>query len=101
VRGRLEKLTSRIEDLVFRDARARLARILLQLAAEFGERQGEWLVVEIGLTQSDLARLIGTTRQTTNAVIQELTQEKLVARERGRLVLLRPAELQRISEQGA
>jgi CRP-like cAMP-binding protein len=63
---RLLKLQSRAEDLVFHDTRTRLARLLLRLAHEFGHSADGGLVIGLPLTQDELGKLIGATRQTVS-----------------------------------
>lgn len=47
---RLVRCQSRVEDLAFRSVPARLARMLLQLAQDFGERTPEGLSVGLPVT---------------------------------------------------
>lgn len=86
--SRLKRIESRVEHLVFHDVRSRLVTILLELAGDFGRSDGRRVVLELPLTQSELATLIGATRQTVNATLAELRQEGLVQREGGRLVVV-------------
>lgn len=84
---RLVRCQSRAEDLVFYDARTRLARLLLRLGDEFGRRTDHELVVGLPLTEHEIATLIGTTRQTVSATLGEMVRAGLVAR-RGRELVL-------------
>jgi CRP/FNR family cyclic AMP-dependent transcriptional regulator len=97
VHGRLRRVESRVEDLVFRDARTRIARILLELGEDFGTESSDWVSLEISVNQSDLATLVGATRQTVNEALGELRDDDLVALERGRITLLRPDRLREIA----
>lgn len=91
---RFKQIESRIENLVFRDVRARLASLLLELAGDFGERAADGSVrIELPLTQAELGKLIGATRQTVNQAIGELEAAGLVGRRRGALTLLKPDAL--------
>jgi CRP-like cAMP-binding protein len=94
---RLKRIESRVEDLVFRDVRSRVAHILLELAEDFGESGGGDVVIESLPTQSELATLVGSTRQTVNATLRELETEGLIGRQQRRVVLQRPEELRRVS----
>jgi CRP/FNR family cyclic AMP-dependent transcriptional regulator len=92
---RLKRIESRLEHFAFRDVRARLGSILLELAHDFGVRDGARTRIELPLTQSELATLIGATRQTVNATLAELREAGLVVREAGRLVVVDPDALAR------
>jgi DNA-binding GntR family transcriptional regulator len=55
------------------------------------------VVIESLPTQSELATLVGSTRQTVNATLRELETEGLIGRQQRRVVLQRPEELRRVS----
>ena len=94
VADRFKQLESRIENLVFRDVRSRLASLLLELADDFGAAEPDGAVrIDLPLTQAELGRLIGATRQTVNQGIGELEAAGLIGRRRGRVTLLKPDEL--------
>jgi CRP/FNR family transcriptional regulator len=94
IADRFKHIESRIENLVFRDARARLASLLLELADDFGQAEPDGAIrIDLPLTQAELGKLIGATRQTVNQGIGELEAAGLVARRRGGLTLLKPDEL--------
>jgi CRP-like cAMP-binding protein len=97
---RLKRMESRIEHLVFDDVRSRLVSVLLELAHDFGEERGSDVVIRLPLTQSELATLIGATRQTVNATLAELRGEGLVERDGGLVVLRSPDALRRALRPG-
>jgi CRP/FNR family cyclic AMP-dependent transcriptional regulator len=92
---RLKRIEARVENLVFRDVRSRVAHMLLELADDFGEPDGEGILLQLTLTQAELASLVGSTRQTVNASLRELEAEGLIGRKGARLVVLRPDALRR------
>ena len=49
--------------------------------------------VDVPLRQEELASLVGTTRSTTNRVLQQLVDDNVVALARGRIVILDAAAL--------
>ena len=67
---RFRDLESRVEDLVFRSARRRLARILLRLADNFSS-SGRTDSVDLSLTHEELATLAGTSRPTVSIALGE------------------------------
>ncbi len=91
---RLKKVESRVEDLVFRTVRTRIARMLGELADDFGCNENGHRVIDIPITQSELATLVGATRQTVNQTLRELSSEGLIGRDQRRIVLLAPERLQ-------
>jgi CRP-like cAMP-binding protein len=98
---RMKRIESRVENLVFRDVRARLAGILLELKEDFGHPRGDSWLLDLALTQAELATLVGATRQTVNASLRELESRGLIRREGRRLIVCRPAELASVAGPGA
>ncbi len=94
---RMKRIESRVEKLVFRDVRSRLAGILLELSEDFGVHRGDRIALDIEVTQSELATLVGSTRQTINASLGELEDAGLIERDGRRLVLVKPIELARVA----
>lgn len=96
VGDRLRQIESRVEDLVFRDVRSRLAHVLLDLGGHFGTKNGEEVVIEAAFTQSELATLVGSTRQTVNVCLGEFAQQGLVKHEPKRVRILDPKRLEEL-----
>lgn len=94
---RLKRIETRIEDLVFRNVRTRVARMLGELSEDFGQVENGHRVIDIPITQSELATLVGATRQTVNQTLRELSDEGLIGRDNRRIVVLRPELLSRVA----
>ncbi len=90
---RLKSIESRVEGLMFHDARLRLALILKELADHFGLRRGEEIEIDGDFTQGELATLVGCSRQTLNQCLGELDDEGLVKMQRKRIRLPSPEAL--------
>jgi CRP-like cAMP-binding protein len=87
--SRLKRIESRVEHLVFRSVPSRVAGILLELAEDFGRQEADGLVIDLAISQEELATLVGASRQAVNGSLRELEREGAVRREGRRLVLLR------------
>ena len=98
--ARFKRIESRVENLVFRDVRSRLAHILLELAEDLGEPDGGATVLRVELTQAELATLVGSTRQTVNANLRDLETEGITGRRGRRIAILQPQALEAISKDG-
>jgi CRP/FNR family cyclic AMP-dependent transcriptional regulator len=68
---RLRRTNDSMTDLLFIDVPGRLAKVLLDLASRFGTRRPGAVVVEHGLTQADLAHLVGASRETVNKALSD------------------------------
>ncbi len=93
---RLFKSQKRESALAFLDAPARVARILLDMDEldQAGEDKGY-----IVLSQEELARRTGLTRQTVANSLSQWRQRDWILTGRGRIMLLKRDELRRICEQ--
>ncbi len=89
-RGLLER---RLSVLLFKNASARLASLLLELAGSFGVRDSRGVIVNLKLTHRELAALIGATRETVSFAILDLRKRGLIVTEGKRVVLLDRAGL--------
>ena len=98
IEDRFKQIESRVEDLVFRSARSRLARIILQLAQDFGQPRDGQLLIGIRLTHAELATLAGTSRPTVSIALGELEDEGLIVRRKGRIALVSEPLLQQEAE---
>jgi CRP/FNR family cyclic AMP-dependent transcriptional regulator len=83
----LRRLTGHVEELHFLDLPGRLASRLVRLAREqqpgaVGEVRLDW-----PYTQSDLAAMIGGTRQTVNRLLSDLVAQGLIRVDRESLVI--------------
>ncbi len=76
--SRLKKIESRIEDLVFRDVPTRLAHLLLSLSRDFGEQKEDGVRLNVKMTHQELANLIGSTRETVSATLNDFKRQGLI-----------------------
>jgi CRP/FNR family cyclic AMP-dependent transcriptional regulator len=88
----IRRLTEQAGDFVFLDLGGRVAKLLLHLAEAHGAGS---TVLDLGLTQSDLAAMVGATRPAVNRVLQQLAARGVIKVDGQRIVLLNVAELRR------
>lgn len=77
--------------------RRRIAGTLLTLARDTGTPLRDGAVLRIGLTQTDLATMLGLSRQTLNKALRELAGEGVVEAVYRRVTLLDVGALERIA----
>ena len=69
--GRLvRRQTEQTADLVFLDLNGRVAKLVVRLAEQWGKPAGESVVIDLELTQTDLARMVGGSRQSVNQILR-------------------------------
>jgi CRP-like cAMP-binding protein len=94
----LRRLTKHVAELHFLDLTGRLAARLVRLAEDHGERLPDGSVrLDAPLTQSDLAAMIGATRQSVNKLLGEFEEEGLLRLERDSIVVADVAALARVA----
>ncbi len=71
---RLRKANSKMESLAYMDVAGRLARYLLDLAGDHGQKLGNGWVVVRRPTHADIAHSIGTSRETVSRLINEFEE---------------------------
>jgi CRP/FNR family cyclic AMP-dependent transcriptional regulator len=92
--GLVRRLTEQTGDLVFLDLGGRLAKLLLRLA-ETHVATGTPVVLDLGLSQSDLAAMVGATRPAVNRALQLFATRGLVTLDGQRIELRDVAGLRR------
>jgi CRP-like cAMP-binding protein len=94
----LRRLTGHVEELHFLDLPGRLARQIVRLARDVQPDAMGRVVLDWPYTQSDLAAMIGGTRQTVNRLLADFTAQGLIRFERDSLVIPDVAALARAAE---
>jgi CRP-like cAMP-binding protein len=83
----LRRLTGHVEELHFLDLPGRLASRIVRLARESQPDATTNIRLDWPFTQSDLAAMIGGTRQTVNRLLADMTAQDLVRLERDALII--------------
>jgi CRP-like cAMP-binding protein len=98
---RVARMQQKLEEFNRSGVEARVAAALLELAGEFGTPVESGERIDLPLSQEDLARLAGTTRETCSSTVAAFTRRGLVRgrRLRGLVVLDRPG-LERLRQAG-
>jgi len=92
--GLLRRLTEQASDLVFLDLPGRMAKLLAGLAAERGTATAEGIELDAILTQTDLAGMVGASRQSVNQILQGFARRGYL-QVRGRRIVIHRLDLVR------
>lgn len=76
--NRLQYTESRLESLIFKDARERIIEFLKDAAERRGKQVGYETLIKHSLTQQDIANITGTSRQTVTSVMNDLRKSNLI-----------------------
>jgi len=91
VSQRRRDVENKIEQLIFKDVNAKLAELLLRLAAEYGVDDSRGTLVSLKITHQEMANLIGSTRETVSLTLSQFKRRGLIQTE-GRKVILADRE---------
>ena len=89
---RLRDAEKRLEDMAFKGIPARLASLLLRVAAEQGSDE------VVGLTHQDLAETVGTYRETATQVLNDMKADGLIEIGRKRIKILDRPRLEALAQ---
>jgi len=92
---RLRKANELIHSLAFFDVYGKVARVLLTLAAERGRATAQTTVIDMHLTQQELAELAGMTRETMARILRAFQQAGWIRVEAGIISILELEMLRR------
>ena len=84
----LRRLTEQTTDLVFLDLAARIAKRLVREAGRRLADSDAGITINLGLTQTELAQMVGATRPAVNRVLQAMVARGLIAVQ-GRNIVIR------------
>lgn len=90
---RLRTFRSRVEELLCKSAHARVAHALLELAGRHGIIDAGGILIPLRVSQRDLGRLVGLSRETVNGILHEWREQQLVDADRTSIRVHDPARL--------
>jgi CRP/FNR family transcriptional regulator, cyclic AMP receptor protein len=90
---RLRQSNEAFQDIAFFDVPGRVARRLADLADTYGVDHAEGVLIDIALSQENLAQMVGATRESVNKALALLKRRELVARVGRRYIVSDVAKL--------
>lgn len=95
---RRREIENQLENLVFRSAPSRLALLLMSLAEKHGVYDNRGIILNVKLSQQEMANLIGTARETTSALLNEFKRLGVIDIQRRRIKILDQWGLKKIAD---
>ncbi|NIP24580.1 MAG: Crp/Fnr family transcriptional regulator [Phycisphaerae bacterium] len=92
--------THQMDSLASMAVSQRLARKLLELGQNYGSAETLGVRLNTALTQSDLASMIGATRESTNKVLRQFRDDGMIALNNGQTIIIRDVEALRTMVSG-
>lgn len=95
---KLRRTSLALEELALLELSARLARLLLKFADDFGRQERDGVRIDFKLVHRDLANRVASTRETVAKQMKGWEREGIVRQDRiGYYVVLRPEELRALA----
>jgi CRP-like cAMP-binding protein len=91
--NRLMRVESKLESLIFKDARTRIIEFIKDSVALSGRKVGFEHLLKHSLTHQDIANITCTSRQTVTLVLNELRKSDLIYFNRGKILVRDMAKL--------
>ena len=88
--GVVRRLTDQVADLVFLDLHGRVAKLLVQLAERHGAPSDQGTVLDLRFTQTDLARMVGGSRQSVNQILHTFEERGYLDLDHRRIIVKKP-----------
>jgi CRP/FNR family transcriptional regulator len=93
----LEQAQQKINQLTFKDAKGRLALILLDLAKSYGVKNSEGVVLGIALKREEIAEMTGMTLETAVRLLSQFKKDRIIKVKGKQITLLNQQKLQTLS----
>ena len=91
--NRLIRAETKLESLIFKDARTRIVEFIKDSVARSGMKIGFEMLLKHSLTHQDIANITCTSRQTVTLVLNELRKSDLIYFNRGKILVRDMAKL--------
>lgn len=85
--ARLRTSDELVQDMSFLDVPARLAKRLLELSEQRGSDTPEGRLIDLRITQEELATMVGTTRESINKTLALFRRQGLLSKQGNRLII--------------
>ncbi len=96
--NKLRKVENRLLNILNKHVKSRLAQLLLQLAKDKNAVVNNTAVIDKFLTHEDIAKLIGSTRQTVTTTLNQFEKENIISITKKEILLNDVAALKKIVE---
>lgn len=96
--ARVQEAHTRLRELATEHVEQRVARAVLRLASQAGQRVAGGVRIEFPLSRQDIAEMTGTTLHTVSRILSRWEQEGLVDSGRQRITIRKPHALVTIAE---
>jgi len=98
--NKLRKVENRLLNILNKDVKSRLVQLLLQLAADNKSISGNQAVIDKFLTHDDIAKLIGSSRQTVTSTLNQFEKQELITISKKQILINDLSHLKKVADAG-
>jgi CRP/FNR family transcriptional regulator, cyclic AMP receptor protein len=98
--NKLRKVENRLLNILNKDVKSRLVQLLLQLAADNNSTVDNTASIDKFLTHDDIAKLIGSSRQTVTTTLNQFEKQKLITIAKKHIIINDIIAFKKVSEEG-
>lgn len=96
--GQIREFQNKIRELATQRVEQRIARMLIRLAKQSGQKTAEGILIDLPLSRQDLAEMTGCTLFTVSRALKEWEKRGLLLAKRQQIVITAPHGLMTIAE---
>jgi CRP-like cAMP-binding protein len=82
------KTQTKFRDLVLNGKRGALFSTLIRMSNSFGVKLKDGILIDLPLTNQELANFCGTSRESTNRILSELRRDNIISVKKGKITIL-------------
>jgi CRP-like cAMP-binding protein len=82
------KTQTKFRDLVLNGKRGALFSTLIRMSNSYGIQKEKEILIDLPLTNQDLANFCGTSRESTNRILSDLKKEHIISIKKGKISIL-------------
>jgi CRP-like cAMP-binding protein len=82
------KTQTKFRDLVLNGKRGALFSTLIRMSNSYGVQQKNGILIDLPLTNQELANFCGTSRESTNRILSELKRDNIISVKKGKITIL-------------
>lgn len=82
------KTQTKFRDLVLNGKRGALFSTLIRMSNSYGIQKDQEIIIDLPLTNQELANFCGTSRESTNRILSELKRDKIISVKKGKISIL-------------
>ncbi|MCM3570018.1 Crp/Fnr family transcriptional regulator [Neobacillus mesonae] len=82
------KTQTKFRDLVLNGKRGALFSTLIRMTNSYGVQKSDGILIDLPLTNQELANFCGTSRESTNRILSDLKRENIISVKKGKISVL-------------